>query len=81
MSDLDPLADVLEAAKTSTVFNEDGSTSVYFNDGAYLARVAREHIAKEIEASIDGREPQNNAARWIRDGKRIAASLARREND
>lgn len=71
--DTDPLADVLDKAMTGKRFNgEDGSTSVYFNDGAHLARVAREHIAAEIEASIEDDWPTDYS-----ESVAIAARIAR----
>lgn len=48
MSSPDPLAEVMEAARTGTGTGEDGSTYVYFNDGAHLANVARDFFVKAL---------------------------------
>lgn len=71
MSDRDPLAGVLYRA-------DRDARSTEVDDYEVLARVAREHIAAEIEATISDTPFQNKAAQWIREGKRIAARIARR---
>lgn len=46
----DPLADKLDPTRFR--HEEDGSTSIFWADGAELARIAREHVAAEIRSRM-----------------------------
>jgi hypothetical protein len=74
---VDPLAAGLMNAYVTAL----SSGRVGADEWQAVARVAREHIAAEIEASISATQPQNRAAEWIIDGKRMSARIARGGND
>jgi hypothetical protein len=70
---VDPLAEVIQKA----LADYDSADLTYGEDAKIAARVARDHIAAEIEADIRTGESQNRSTYWIREGQRIAAGIAR----